>query len=383
MVPQSFFKNIGIDAMGFFAPQYYVDLRELAQFRNVDPEKYSDGLLLHEMRIPDVGEDIVTMSVKAAQNALLRGNINPQEIDAVFVGTETITYAVKSVSNILVEILGISKNSITQDIYNACAGATLAVLNAIGLIENGIINKALVIGADISSYELNSPGEPTQGAGAVAMIISRNPRMALFSYKFGRVSGNVTDFFRPAGSEEAQVYGKYSVDSYLKFQMDAYDDLMEDLGDFNADYYVFHAPFSKLPIKFLQKMIAERSEHFVNYVLNSEPKPPRSRITERIPSIRYTIRHFPSLITSTLLNHGYSRNMISSVLQKASQLKNHFFPHLQVPMHFGNIYSASVWAQVQYIIENSSHPGDVLYFGSYGSGATCISGLIQVAPQFS
>ena len=377
-----FFKNVGIDSIGFYTPRFYLNLDDLAKNRKVDPKKFRDGLLLHEMRIPDPNEDCVTMSVKAAQNAIIRGQVDPKTIDAIFVGTETITYAVKSVSNILADILGVSPNSITQDIYNACAGATLAILNAISMIENGLVNKALVIGVDISSYDMYSPGEPTQGAGAVALILTKNPRIAAFSHKFGKVSGNVNDFYRAAGQKNAKVFGKYSVDSYLNFQMAAFDDLNKHVGEIQADYYAFHAPFSKLPVKFVQKMIVERSQHFVNYILNSNPKPPRSRLTSKLPSIRYSIKHFPSLISKILLQNGYSRSVIDTVLQKASHYREHFFPHLKVPMHFGNMYSASVWAQINYILENHSHADDVIYFGSYGSGATCISGLLKVMPNY-
>mgnify|MGYP001058704716 CR=1 FL=1 len=125
------FGNIGIDSIGFYAPRFYLSLSDLAATRNVDPNKYKKGLLLKEMRFPEVGEDIVSMGLKAGYNALLRGNINPKKIDAIFVGTETITYAVKSISNILAQLLGININSLTQDVYNACAADTLAMLNAI------------------------------------------------------------------------------------------------------------------------------------------------------------------------------------------------------------------------------------------------------------
>ena len=120
------FSNIGIDSIAFYAPRHYLDIEELAQKRNVDPNKYKKGLLLKEMRLPEVDEDIISIGLKAGYNALVRGNINPKEIDAIFVGTETMTYAVKSVANIFAQFLGISPNSITQDIYNACAGGTLA-----------------------------------------------------------------------------------------------------------------------------------------------------------------------------------------------------------------------------------------------------------------
>ena len=97
-------------------------LKDLAIERKVDPEKYKKGLMSIEMRVPEVNEDIISIGLKAGYNALLKGNISPKDIDALFVGTETITYAVKSVSNIFAELLGISSNSFTQDCYNACAG---------------------------------------------------------------------------------------------------------------------------------------------------------------------------------------------------------------------------------------------------------------------
>jgi hydroxymethylglutaryl-CoA synthase len=218
------FSDVGIDSIGFYSPRFYMDLEDLAKKRNVDPDKYRKGLMLKEMRLPQVNEDIISIGLKAGYNALIRGNIDPKQIDAIFVGTETITYAVKSVSNIFADLLGISQNCMTQDVYNACAAGTLAILNAIALIEKDVINKALIISADISEYEIGSPSECTQGSGAVGLVLSKNPRIATFSKKFGKVSGNVNDFFRPAYDKNAKAFGHYSVDTYLNFQLLAYDD---------------------------------------------------------------------------------------------------------------------------------------------------------------
>jgi hydroxymethylglutaryl-CoA synthase len=128
------FSDVGIDSVGFYAPKYYIKLKDLAVERKVDPDKYKKGLMAIEMRIPDVNEDIVSLGLKAGYQALVKGGISPKSIDALFVGTETITYAVKSVSNIFAELLGISTNSVCQDVYNACAGGTLALLNAIEIL---------------------------------------------------------------------------------------------------------------------------------------------------------------------------------------------------------------------------------------------------------
>jgi 3-hydroxy-3-methylglutaryl CoA synthase len=377
------FSDVGIDSIGFYAPRSYLNLEELAKYRNVDPEKYTKGLMLREMRLPDIGEDIVSMGLKAGYNALQRGNINPKKVDAVFVGTETMTYAVKSVSNILAELLGISINSITQDTYNACAAATLAIINAIALIDKNVINRALVIGADISYYELGSPGEPTQGAGAIAMVISKNPRIATFSSKFGKISGNINDFIRPAECLEAQVFGKYSTDSYLNFQLGAYDDLAKNLGDFTADYYVFHAPYSKLSIKCLQHIILKRWINNLDGLLKLRSYSSRESIFKKIDSIIQSLGVVPEFILNKLDKKGLSLSKINAVKDKIfSIIKGKALPQLRVPMSFGNMYSASVWSQILYILENYANVNDTMYFGSYGSGATCLSGLLKVRPRF-
>ncbi|MFX0083062.1 MAG: hydroxymethylglutaryl-CoA synthase family protein [Candidatus Hodarchaeota archaeon] len=377
------FTNIGIDSVGFYAPIHFVKLEELALERGVDPAKYSKGLLSKEMRIVDVDEDIISLGLKAGYNALQRGNISPKSIDALFVGTETEVYAAKSISNIFAEMLRISPNSLTMDTYNACAGGTLAILNAIAMIEKEIINKALIISADISRYHLGSPGEPTQGSGAIGLIISKNPRIAAFSQKFGKISGNVNDFFRPANEINAKAFGTYSQDAYIDFQLKAYDDLINNIGDFHADFYAFHAPFSKLPIKIMQQIILKRWIKHISDLPKFERNHFRSSILKKIDSFLHDVTVLPEYLYLKLNERGFS----SSTLERLSQwvntnIKARVFPQLRVPSHFGNMYNAAVWAQIIYLIENHAHVNDIIYFGSYGSGATCISGLLKVQERF-
>ncbi|MFX1392229.1 MAG: hydroxymethylglutaryl-CoA synthase family protein [Promethearchaeota archaeon] len=379
------FTNIGIDSVGFHAPRNYLDLGELALKRQIDPDKLKKGLLLNEMRFPEVDEDIISIGLKAGYNALAKGNIDPKEIDAVFVGTETMTYAVKSVSNIFAELLGVSPNSMTQDVYNACAAGTLALLNAISLIEKDVINKALVINADISSYELGSPGEPTQGCGATAFVISKNPRVAAFSKKFGTVSGNVNDFYRHANEINAQVpNGKYSVDAYLNFQLRAYDDLVDKIGNFYADYYTFHAPYSKLPLKCMQEIIYKRWIHDIKRVSNIDREQITDSLFQKLDSFLHNISVVPEYIYLKLKEKGFGSSKLEKISNwLISSVKGRALPQLRVPMHFGNLYSAALWAQIIYILENHARRNDTIYFGSYGSGATCISGLLKVRHQFN
>ncbi|MHA1472774.1 MAG: hydroxymethylglutaryl-CoA synthase, partial [Promethearchaeota archaeon] len=306
-----------------------------------------------------------------------------KSIDALFVGTETITYAVKSVSNIFAELLEISPNSITQDTYNACAGGTLALLNAIALIEKDIIKKALVISADISSYHLGSPSEATQGSGAVALVISKNPRIASFSEKFGKVSGSVDDFFRAANETEAKVFGHYSVKTYLDFQLKAYDDLIRNIGDFHADYYTFHAPFSKLPIKIMQEIIQKRWIKHINDLPRINMNQIKSSILKKLDAFMHDITVLPEWLYLKLKERGYSSETLENISYKLiGNFTEKVLPQLRVPSHFGNMYNASIWAQIIFILENYARVNDTIYFGSYGSGATCISGLLKVKNHF-
>ncbi len=377
------FSNIGIDSVGFYAPKYYIKLRDLAAKRKIDPAKFKKGLMAIEMRIPDVNEDIVSLGLKAGYQALIKGGISPKNIDALFVGTETITYAVKSVSNIFSELLGISPNSICQDVYNACAGGTLALLNAIALVEKDIIKKALVISVDTSSYQLGSPSEATQGSGAIALVISKNPRVASFSEKFGKVSGNVDDFFRPANEKNAKVFGHYSVSTYLNFQLKAYDDLINNIGDFHADYYTFHAPFSKLPIKIMQQIIQKRWIKHIQNLPRVKKDQIKSSILKKLDYFMHDITVLPEWLYLKLKERGYSSETLETISNKLiANIKGKVLPQLRVPSHFGNIYNASIWAQIIYLLENYARTNDTIYFGSYGSGATCISGLLKVKEGF-
>jgi len=380
-----FSSNIGIDSIGFYSPHLFLSLKELAEDRKIDSNKYKFGLMANEMRIPNTfaGEDSISLGVKAGYNAILRGNINPKEIDALFVGSESYPYAVKSISNIYKDLLGVSKNCFTQDVSNACAAASMAILNAIAMIEAGLINKALVIAVDISIYDLFSPGEPTQGAGAVALILTRNPRIAVFSKTFGKVSANINDFFRPEGDKTAQVFSHYSVDAYLNFQLEAYDDLISKTGEISADFYLFHAPYAKLPLKMIQKLITERG---IDKIENLITQPQKKKFEfKEIPYFNDLDKDF--LLSKEIKEKLDSKNFSEEKREEIEnfivrKIRNTILPPLQVPALFGNMYSAAIWAEFMYLAENFAQINDTIYFGSYGSGSTCISGLLKIQPDF-
>ncbi len=63
----------------------------------------------------------------------------------------------------------------TVDFTFACIGAVDALHNCIDFVRLNPGKKAIVIASDIAKYDLESTGEYTQGAGAVALLVTEKP----------------------------------------------------------------------------------------------------------------------------------------------------------------------------------------------------------------
>jgi hydroxymethylglutaryl-CoA synthase len=116
--------------------------------------------------------------------------------------------------------------------------------------------KALIIASDIARYGAGTPGEPTQGAGAVAMVVSETPRLLSIDKEvFGDYTRQVMDFWRPLYSKYAFTDGHYSIDCYLDALSGAWADAAAKAGshervamrNLNACFY--HVPFVKMARK--------------------------------------------------------------------------------------------------------------------------------------
>jgi hydroxymethylglutaryl-CoA synthase len=199
--------RVGIDAMSFYVPKLYVSMDDLAVARGIEAEKLKKGLGLQKMALPDVGEDAATFAANALLNLIQQHEIDPRTIGRVYLGTEsavdgskpTATYAVEIVETKLAEVFGPRsfQNCDILDMTFACVGGIDAMHNSIDWVRQDASRKAVVIASDLSKYELNSTGEYTQGAGAVAVLITQNPGIVAFSDTWGIGSKSEGDFFKP------------------------------------------------------------------------------------------------------------------------------------------------------------------------------------------
>jgi hydroxymethylglutaryl-CoA synthase len=217
--------GIGIDAIAVAIPSRYLDLADLARARGVDPAKYTHGLGAREMAIAEPGEDTVSLAAAAARRALEVARLDPRELGLLVVGTETGVDHSKPVSSFVHGLLELPRAMRVYDTQHACYGGTAGLMAAVEWIAAGSAGgrSALVICSDIARYGLATAGEPTQGAGAVAMIVRTEPALVELDVGVGGVSSSHDhDFWRPLGPREAQVDGHNSVECYLDAVASAY-----------------------------------------------------------------------------------------------------------------------------------------------------------------
>ena len=257
-------KRVGIEAIAVAVPERYLALEDLAVARGVEPAKYTAGLGGREMAVADPGEDSVALAATAARRLLTQYDIDPNRIGMLAVGTETGVDHSKAVASFVQGLLELPRTMRTFDTQHACYGGTAALQAASDWIASGAARgkAALVICSDIARYGLNTAGEPTQGAGSVAMLISDTPHLFELDHGVnGTDASHVFDFWRPLGRREAVVDGHYSINCYLDAVNGAYAayreialerELLRKSGQLPSEQFArisYHVPFCKMAKK--------------------------------------------------------------------------------------------------------------------------------------
>jgi hydroxymethylglutaryl-CoA synthase len=248
-------KAIGIEAIGVAVPQAYLEMTDLAQARGVEPAKFLEGLGVHQMAVPAPHEDTVSLAAQAAKQAL--ASVDVSEIGLCVVGTETAVDHSKPVASFLQGLLGLPRHCRVYETKHACYGGTAGLMSALDWIRAGSNRgrKALIICSDIARYGVATPGEPTQGAGAVALLVSEHPALIDLSATVGTYSRDVMDFWRPLYRKDAVVDGHYSMTCYLDALQGAYLEWQVESGGvkpYASDRFssiVYHVPFPKMARK--------------------------------------------------------------------------------------------------------------------------------------
>jgi hydroxymethylglutaryl-CoA synthase len=238
--------KVGIDAIAFYTPHYYLDLRVLAKARGVDVNKYHTGLGQEKMAVIPPDEDVVTMAADAGSRALQAVDLN--DIDLLLFATESAVDQSKATGIFVHRLLNLPARCRVVELKQACYGATAGLQMALPMLREDPNKKILLIASDVARYGLQSTGESSQGGGAVAMVLSQNPRILAVEPESGFHTEDVMDFWRPNYREEAIVDGKYSCDLYLRLVQKTWEQYTELSRRTFSDHarFCYHVPVPRL-----------------------------------------------------------------------------------------------------------------------------------------
>jgi hydroxymethylglutaryl-CoA synthase len=393
---------VGVDDLAIYVPKLYLDYKDFAEARGIDPQKLEYGIGIKKMAITDTNQDSACMAANACLKLMQRNHLHPEDIGRVYVATESSLDESKAMNSFVVGMLeqiygeGSFEHAGGIECKFACVSGSYALYDNANWIraEENNGKAAVVIVSDIAKYDIGSAGEYTQGGGAVALLIKENPRLMAFDQKVASTTiKNEYDFYRPFGKETPLVNGSYSNLLYLisvRKAFDAYKEKAiktelvklkdgESITD-HIDFFAVHLPYRKMGEKALAYLLRHewrhlpRWKHVVKEVGTPEPQPkdPRGTIesiladTEFMKADEQFRRAF---MQTSFYNEVYEKKMATSL--EASAL-------------IGNLYTASMYMGLRSLLEFEHKKGTDLEgrrigFGSYGSGSSAMvfSGIIQ------
>lgn len=392
--------KVGIDAISFYIPTSYLPIEDLANARSIEPEKLKAGLGLQKMAIPLAGEDAATMAAEALWDLLRKENLSPKDISRIYLGTEsaldgakpTMSYAIEMVENLGNDIWG-AKSFVNCDVVDmtfACIGATDALQNCLDYVRLHPVEKVIVIASDIAKYDLNSSGEYTQGAGAVAVLISANPRITSYNSEWGVGMQSVHDFFKPKRKIEKEaiiqsMLGQHEDSNPCLFGVD------ETYFDFTKESPMFDGQYSN---QCFSDRMTEAYAHFcTKNKLSNLSFENWDAIIFHLPYAFHGKRVFVDLYVKTCIENGeiqkleeaigepydmahekdFIKKFAKSSLYK-SILQNKLEDSTKASSEIGNMYTASIFMALishlnQQALNHQEIQGQTLGFIAYGSGS--------------
>lgn len=238
---------VGIQDVGAYFGAAYVSVAELFSQRGLD-EGRLPNLMMSRKSVALACEDIVTYSVNAASPVVKR--LSPQErakIETLVVATESGVDLAKSAAASAHHWLGLSRNCRVFEVKQACHSgvAALQVVAASLAASPQRDAKALVIAGDLPIPLRHSYAEPSQGAGAVALLLGK-PRLATWHPgRHGSFSFDNVDFYRPEAHVDI-IDIDLSIMSYLDCLLGSFRHYAEAApADFvtSFDALAMHTPF--------------------------------------------------------------------------------------------------------------------------------------------
>jgi len=266
--------------MALYVPRLRVDLEPWCEWTKNTWDKVK-SVVGQSFRVCPPRENVYTMAANAVLRLILQYGIDPKRVGFLGLGTESSTdnsagaVIVRGMVDEALSSTGmgpLSRNLEVPEFKHACLGGIYALKAALRYVSSdGEGRLAIVVAGDIAEYERGSTGEQTQGAGAVAMLVEREPRMLRVDLTHaGSASAyRGPDFRKPfarhfmpdyakgskRGGDFPVFSGRYSTVAYLDEVVHAVDAMLEKVGTTDDEYYrsvralFFHRPYRFMPIQ--------------------------------------------------------------------------------------------------------------------------------------
>ncbi|HYA57802.1 MAG TPA: hydroxymethylglutaryl-CoA synthase [Thermoplasmata archaeon] len=239
----------GIVSYGAYVPRYRITPAEIGRVWGTDGEGMGQSLNVHRKSVPAPDEDTITISTEALRTALARGGIDPQQIGAIYVGSESHPYAVKPTATVVAQAVGATPNLTAADFEFACKAGTAAIQTCLGLVGAEMIRYGVAIGTDTSQGAPGDALEYSASAGGAAFVIGRE-RVICRVLRTLSYTTDTPDFWRREGQKYPSHGGRFTGEpAYFRHVSECAKRTLEASGTTAKDYrhVVFHQPNGKFP----------------------------------------------------------------------------------------------------------------------------------------
>jgi hydroxymethylglutaryl-CoA synthase len=252
-----------------------VDLQQWCDWTGADWDKIRQ-VVGTGFRLLGPQQSVYTMAANAVLRLIQNYDVDPSRVRYLALGTESSTdnsagaVIIKGMVDNALEGLGLpklSRNCEVPEFKHACLGGIYGLKNALRfLATDGDDSVAIVVSADKALYERGSSGEPTQGAGAVAMLLSSDPAIATIDLTHSGTASDYrgVDFRKPLVNRNGTgaspdfvdipiFNGKYSTSCYVDEMQHALEDMYRKRGLSACEHVrgveaVFmHRPYQRMP----------------------------------------------------------------------------------------------------------------------------------------
>ena len=200
----------GIVSYGAYVPRYRIKPEEIGKVWGADGAAMGKGLYIIQKSVPGPDEDVVTIATEAARSMLARvPDVDPADIGAVYIGSESHPYAVKPTSTIVAEAIEATPNMTAADLEFACKAGTAGIQMCLGMVSSGFMRYGVAIGADTSQGAPGDALEYSASAGGAAYLIGTEKVIAKINETMSFTT-DTPDFWRREGQPYPKHGGRFT-----------------------------------------------------------------------------------------------------------------------------------------------------------------------------